>query len=68
MKPEDLKLIEFEYDFYGTGKMVTEYILYNETVISEEEVNRLIETEMYENDHRVVVMSPTQVKNIFKKE
>ena len=39
-------------------------ILFNITVISEEEVRELIDSGMYEYDSRVVAMTPTQADNL----
>lgn len=46
----------------GTGRNVS--ILWNETVISTDEVYELINNGMYEYDNRVVVTTPTQANNL----
>jgi hypothetical protein len=46
----------------GTGRDVS--ILWNETVISTDEVYELINNGMYEYDSRVVVTTPTQANNL----
>lgn len=49
----------------GTGRDVS--ILWNETVISTDEVYKLINNGMYEYDSRVVVTTPTQADNLRSK-
>lgn len=49
----------------GTERNVC--ILYNKTVITEDEVNRLIHSGMYEYDNRIVVTTPTQADNLRSK-
>ena len=39
-------------------------ILYNETVITEDEVRELIYSGKYEYDNRVIVTTPTQANNL----
>ncbi len=39
-------------------------ILYNKTVITEDEVNKLIHSGKYEYDSRIVVTTPTQADNL----
>ena len=46
----------------GTGRDVS--ILWNETVISTDEVYELINNGMYEYDSRVIVTTPTQANNL----
>lgn len=46
----------------GTERPVC--ILYNKTVISTEEVHKLIENSMYEYDERIVVTTPKQADNL----
>ena len=46
----------------GTGRDVS--ILWNETVISTDEVYELINNGMYEYDNRVIVTTPTQANNL----
>lgn len=46
----------------GTGRDVS--ILWNETVISTDEVYELINGGMYEYDNRVIVITPTQANNL----
>lgn len=46
----------------GTGRNVS--ILWNETVISTDEVYELINNGMYEYDNRVIVTTPTQANNL----
>lgn len=46
----------------GTERSVT--ILWNKTVISEEEVLDLISSGSYEYDDRIVVTTPTQADNL----
>ena len=49
----------------GTGRNVT--VLWNETVISTDEVYELINNGMYEYDSRVIVTTPTQANNLRSK-
>lgn len=49
----------------GTGRDVS--ILWNETVISTDEVYKLINNGMYEYDNRVIVTTPTQADNLRSK-
>lgn len=46
----------------GTERNVS--ILWNETVISTDEVYELIDNGMYEYDNRVIVTTPTQANNL----
>lgn len=46
----------------GTGRDVS--ILWNETVISTDEIYELINNGMYEYDSRVIVITPTQANNL----
>ena len=46
----------------GTERPVC--ILYNKTVISTEEVHKLIENSMYEYDERIIVITPKQADNL----
>lgn len=46
----------------GTERPVC--ILYNKTIISTEEVHKLIENSMYEYDERIVVTTPKQADNL----
>lgn len=46
----------------GTERLVC--ILYNKTVISTEEVHKLIENSMYEYDERIAVTTPKQADNL----
>ena len=46
----------------GTGRDVS--ILWNETVISTDEVYELINNGMYEYDNRVIVTTPTHANNL----
>jgi hypothetical protein len=46
----------------GTGRYVS--ILWNETVISTDEVYELINNDMYEYDSRVIVTTPTRANNL----
>lgn len=46
----------------GTERGVT--IIWNETVISTDEVYELINNGMYEYDNRVIVTTPTQANNL----
>ena len=46
----------------GTGRDVS--ILWNETVISTDEVYELINNGMYEYDNRVIVTTPTRANNL----
>ena len=39
-------------------------ILYNKTIISTEEVHKLIENSMYEYEERIVVTTPKQADNL----
>lgn len=49
----------------GTERAVC--VLYNSTVITEDEVQELIRSGMYEYDRRVVVTTPTQADNLRSK-
>ena len=49
----------------GTKRVVC--VLYNTTVIKDEEVRELIRSGMYEYDSRVVVTTPTQADNLRSK-
>ena len=42
-------------------------ILYNKTVITKDEVHRLIDSGEYEWDNRIVVTTPTQADNLRSK-
>lgn len=46
----------------GTEKKVC--VLFNKTIISVDEVNKLISSGMYEFDNRIVVTTPTQADNL----
>lgn len=46
----------------GTGRDVS--ILWNETVISTDEVYELINNDVYEYDSRIVVTTPTRANNL----
>lgn len=46
----------------GTERDVT--ILFNKTVISEDEVKELIDSGMYEYDSRIIVTTPVQADNL----
>lgn len=46
----------------GTGRNVS--VLWNETVISTDEVYELINNGMYEYDNRVIVTTPMQANNL----
>ena len=46
----------------GTERPVC--ILYNKTIISTEEVHKLIENSVYEYDERIVVTTPKQADNL----
>lgn len=46
----------------GTERGVT--VLWNKTVIDNDEVMELINSGMYEYDDRIVVMTPTQADNL----
>ena len=49
----------------GTERYVT--ILFNETVITSEQVRELIHSGMYEYDSRIIVTTPTQANNLRSK-
>lgn len=49
----------------GTGRDVS--VLWNETVISTDEVYELIDNDMYEYDNRVIVTTPTRADNLRSK-
>lgn len=49
----------------GTERAVC--ILYNKTVITDDEVQELINSGMYEYDNRVIVTTPTQADNLRSK-
>lgn len=49
----------------GTERNVT--VLFNKTVITCEEVHELIRSDMYEDDTRIVVTTPTQADNLRSK-
>ncbi len=42
-------------------------ILYNKTVITHDEVEELIRSDMYEYDSRIIVTTPTQADNLRSK-
>lgn len=46
----------------GTERNVT--VLFNQTVITSDEVRELIRSGMYEYDSRVIVTTPTQADNL----
>ena len=46
----------------GTERDVT--ILFNKTVISEDEIKELIDSGMYEYDSRIIVTTPVQADNL----
>lgn len=62
--------IDFEVGCCNSdGKLVpgTEHgvcVLYNNTIISEDEVQELIRSGMYEYDNRIVVTTPIQADNL----
>lgn len=74
LTPKNLKRIEFDsYTCNSDGNPVkgtkrTVVIMFNVTQISAEEVNQLINNEMYEYDDRVVVLRKEQVKYLHDKE
>lgn len=49
----------------GTEREVT--VLWNKTVIANEEVKELIRSGMYEFDNRIIVTTPTQADNLRSK-
>lgn len=49
----------------GTERDVT--ILFNRTVITDDEVRELIDSGMYEYDSRIIVTTPTQADNLRSK-
>lgn len=49
----------------GTERDVS--ILYNKTVITHDEVEELIRSDMYEYDSRIIVTTPTQADNLRSK-
>lgn len=49
----------------GTERSVT--ILFNQTVITADEVRELIRSEVYEYDSRIIVTTPTQADNLKSK-
>ena len=55
----DGKLVE------GTERDVC--VLYNKTVITDDEVRKLIDSDMYEYDNRVIVTTPIQADNLRSK-
>lgn len=59
--PENLMILEYSYDGIPSVAM------YNSTVISTDEVTRLIKTGMldFQYTSKVVVMTKTQYKNLF---
>ena len=50
----------------GTEREVT--VLYNKTVITTAEVRKLIDSDMYEYDSRIIVTTPTRADNLRSKE
>ena len=66
----NVKRIDFEIGCYtsdgelvkGTERAVT--VLWNKTVIDNDEVMELIDSGSYEYDNRVVVTTPTQADNL----
>ena len=49
----------------GTEREVT--VLYNKTVITTAEVRKLIDSDMYEYDNRIIVTTPKQADNLRSK-
>ena len=49
----------------GTERDIT--VLFNKTVISQDEVEYLINAGMYEYDERIVVITPTQADNLISR-
>ena len=49
----------------GTKRDVT--VLFNQTVITVDEVRELINSDMYEYDSRIIVTTPTQADNLRSK-
>ena len=72
-KKSNIKRIDFEMgivDSNGndTGKIREEVsVLFNSSVISEEKVRYLIETDKYEYDERLIVTTPTHANNLRNK-
>ncbi|MBQ2389277.1 MAG: hypothetical protein II305_04400 [Clostridia bacterium] len=72
-KKSNIKRIDFEIgivDSNGndTGKIREEVsVLFNSSVISEEKVRYLIETDKYEYDERLIVTTPTHANNLRNK-
>lgn len=66
----NIRRIDFETGCYtsddeivkGTERNAT--VLFNETVITSDEVRELIRSGMYEYDSRVIVTTPTQADNL----
>ena len=71
---ENLKKIEFDsYTCTSDGLPVNgtrrpTVVMFNQTQISADEVNKLIKSGMYEYDNRVVVMTPKQAEFLHDKE
>lgn len=67
---DNIKRIDFEMGYTNSDgefiKGMTEKVtvLYNESVINYKEVCKLINTEEYEYDSRVVVTTPTRADNL----
>lgn len=49
----------------GTERKVT--VLFNQTVITSDEVRKLIDSDMYEYDNRIIVTTPIQADNLRSK-
>lgn len=46
----------------GTERAIT--VLFNKTVISVDEVRKLIDSDMYEYDSRIIITTPTRADNL----
>lgn len=72
-KKNNLKRIDFEIDVADSngndaGRIREEVsVLFNSSVISEEKVRYLIETDKYECDERLIVTTPTRANNLQNK-
>lgn len=61
---EHIKRISLTTAYCNSDSKQELVILFNNNIISEEEVNKLINSGMYENDQRIVIMTKLQSDNL----
>ena len=67
---KNIKRIDFKVGCFNSDGEIVEgtemdvCVLYNNTIITEDEVKELICSGMYEYDNRIVVTTPTQADNL----